>query len=435
MFYDGSGNFVTDEVTVTVVDTTASTITSAPADASYEYGTSSYVLSWTATDLDPATYTVYVDDVQQVSGSWSSGVAVPYDAGGLALGTHNITIVFYDGSGNFATDEVTVTVVDTTEPVITSAPADGSYEYGTSSYVLNWTAMDLDPTTYQIYVDNTLQMSSNWNNSSEVVFEAGGLSVGTHNITIVFYDGSGNKASDEVIITVVDTTAPIIVVRPSNMSFEEGTTGHWANWTAEDLRPDLYLIEVNGTSVKNGTWNSGEPVTFLLDDFTAETYILTITFYDRSGNSVTDEIIVIVTAPIADDPPVIKNVIVKPRFPKENESFAIFAIVTDDHGVSSVKLHFKINDDASWQIVQMEKVNGTFWKAEFSGYPRNTVFRYYVEAIDTRNQSTTSSEQLILIGKKVARTPGYTVDSTLLALILLMSTAALVKYQRKRTKK
>ncbi|UCG89575.1 MAG: hypothetical protein JSU57_03630, partial [Candidatus Heimdallarchaeota archaeon] len=71
-------------------------------------------ISWTATDLDPATYTVYLDGAFNTSGSWTSGNAFLVDIDGLAVGLYNFTVVCVDASGNSNSDTVWVTVEETT---------------------------------------------------------------------------------------------------------------------------------------------------------------------------------------------------------------------------------------------------------------------------------------------------------------------------------
>jgi len=82
---------------------------------------------------------------------------------------------------------------------------DFSMPIGEISVILNWTASDSTPWSYEIFVNSTEVKSGSWNGSSIIyVFEPD--SVGLWNVTIILYDGFGNIATDTVMIEVVATS-------------------------------------------------------------------------------------------------------------------------------------------------------------------------------------------------------------------------------------
>ncbi len=106
------GNEESDRVLVTVVDITPPTI-SRPADIEYEYAMTGHTISWVVEDLNPATYTIYLNGLPLESGMWNSStetITIPVDD--LDAGTHIYTIVVTDAHGNSVCDTVMVTVVD-----------------------------------------------------------------------------------------------------------------------------------------------------------------------------------------------------------------------------------------------------------------------------------------------------------------------------------
>jgi hypothetical protein len=80
------------------------------ADFDYDEGDTGNIISWTATDMFPANYTIYKDGVYEDSGFWNSVTPITKNVDGLAPGTYVYLLVVSDRVGNTAQDTVTVTV-------------------------------------------------------------------------------------------------------------------------------------------------------------------------------------------------------------------------------------------------------------------------------------------------------------------------------------
>lgn len=81
---------------------------SPPSDIVYVVGTTDHDISWECTDLNPDYYELYRDGELISTGPWTGGLT--YSIDGLAAGSYNFTVVFYDLAGNSANDTVLVTV-------------------------------------------------------------------------------------------------------------------------------------------------------------------------------------------------------------------------------------------------------------------------------------------------------------------------------------
>ncbi len=97
------------EIACTCIDCTEPIVFS-PADVEYPFGDTSNSITWSATDMNPLTYTLYKDDVEIASDIWRSEIGIPVDVDGLAAGIYDFKIVFIDAGGNSAEDIVIVTV-------------------------------------------------------------------------------------------------------------------------------------------------------------------------------------------------------------------------------------------------------------------------------------------------------------------------------------
>jgi len=293
-FVDYFGNFITDRVVFTVEDTTDPDIISAPSDFTMEAGDTGQNLSWTATDVNPNAYTIELQGSGIVAGptAWTSGVAITYNIpDSIAVGVYDYMVNFTDHYGNFNTDSVEITVEDTTDPDIISAPSDLALEFGYTGENLSWTATDANPNVYTIELQGLgiVADPTAWTSGVPITYNiTDGFAIGVYVYTVNFTDYYGHFITDSVEITVEDTTNPTIISAPSDLAVEAGYTGQSLSWTATDAHPDIYTIELQGSGIVANptTWTSGGAITYNIPDgFTMGVYIYIVNFTDDYGNS------------------------------------------------------------------------------------------------------------------------------------------------------
>jgi len=319
-FTDDFGHYTTDTVLITVQDTTAPLITNYPDDIILELGYSGKSISWTATDLKHSIYTILNGSSEIIVGPipWSSSVVVTYDIpDGLEIGTYTYTINFTDTSYNFDLDTVLITIQNNAPPVFTATPNDVILELGYSGENVSWTATDLNPSTYAIlnYSSEIIAGPAPWSSGVMVTYDIpDGLEIGSYIYTINFMDIFGNFNTDTVLITVQDTTAPLITNYPDYLILEfGGYSGESISWTATDSNPGTYTI-LNGSSeiIMGPTpWSNGVMVTYdIPDGLGIGIYIYTINFTDIFGNFNLDTVFITVqdtTAPLITNYPDDRN--------------------------------------------------------------------------------------------------------------------------------
>jgi N-acetylneuraminic acid mutarotase len=185
---DASGNSVSASMVVTVVDTTPPTITDVPAPITVEQtsgaGATVNLPLPTASDLCDASPTVSSD-----------ALAV------FPLGTTVVTFLVRDASGNEATATTTVTVEDTTAPVLSNVPASFTLEQTQGA----GTPYTLVPPT----VSDVCDAGVTFTHDAPAVFPLGDTLV-----TFTATDGSGNSVSISMTVTVVDTTPSVLTGVP-----------------------------------------------------------------------------------------------------------------------------------------------------------------------------------------------------------------------------
>ncbi len=264
---DVSGNTLTGFINVTVQDTTAPTWVIATANQVVELG-NSFLFSVKGNDLQPLTY--LINDSRFAINSTGS----IRNNTGLTIGIYPLIANITDASGNNIWGAFNVTVVDTTPPVWSSAPANQNTELGQSfSYDVN--ATDLQTVTY--WINNTANFAVN--SGTGLITNVSGLAVGTYSLRINASDGT-NTNSAAITITVQDTTLPIWTIAPANQNIELGQS-FLQNTAASDLQTITYTINnsaftINSTgSIRNNT------------GLTIGMYPLNVTATDTSGNRIT----------------------------------------------------------------------------------------------------------------------------------------------------
>ena len=202
---DNFGNSVSATQTVTVIDTD-NPIVNAPADATIEAtGQLTLVTSGEiGTIIDNAIGIGTATAIDSVD-----GVLTPVlTESSLELGKHIVTWTVTDSSGNQGTATQTVTIEDTTSPIV-DAPAD---------VVLVSTAPltivppeTLGTATATDSVDDNLTITND--------YPSDGFAVGEHTVTWSAVDHSGNVGTATQNVKITDGTLPIIVT-PTDVVLE-----------------------------------------------------------------------------------------------------------------------------------------------------------------------------------------------------------------------
>jgi len=286
------------------VDWEEPVITIAPSDFSAEQGYTGKSISWTAIDSNPDTYTIELQGTGLVAGPtvWASGAAINYNIPeGFGVGTYEYFVNFTDDYDNSIIDSVNFTVEVNANPVITISPENINAEFGYSGQSISWTATDTDPGTYTIELQGTGIVASPtvWTSGVAIIYNIpDGFGLGTFFYTVNFTDDYGNFITDSITFTVEDTTDPVITFSSNDITIEIGYSNLNISWTATDIFPGTYTIELIGSGIVIGpiTWSSGSPIAYgIPDGFAPGVYKFNITLTDDSGNYASGTITVTIT--------------------------------------------------------------------------------------------------------------------------------------------
>jgi hypothetical protein len=179
---DGAGNTSSGTFEVTVVDTTAPTVSGPGAITAEATSAAGRDVSFSTSALDA------VSGVLATSCTPASGTAFP-------IGTTTVACTATDGAGNTGETSFTVTVEDTTSPQLTLPSGVAAEATGPDGAAATWTATASD------VVDGAVDVSCS--PASGTTFALGATTV-----ECSATDQAGNGATGSFEVTVADSTAP-----------------------------------------------------------------------------------------------------------------------------------------------------------------------------------------------------------------------------------
>ncbi|MBA7512300.1 hypothetical protein ES705_04304 [subsurface metagenome] len=184
-------------------------ISNAPSDLTVEAGYTGQIVSWTAIDANPDTYTIELQGTGIVAGptAWTSGNAINYDIpDGFSVGSYIYTINFTDNYDHFITDSVNFTVEeDTTKPKLVANASDLVLNEGYTGQSISWTATDANPDNYTIELQGAglIAGPTAWTSNVAITYNIpDGFTPGIYTYNITFTDESGYSISDTVTVTI-----------------------------------------------------------------------------------------------------------------------------------------------------------------------------------------------------------------------------------------
>ncbi len=195
---DASGKSTSCSFKVTVRDTTKPLITVCPSARTLSAGANCKAA------LPDLTAQVTATDVCATPGITQTPTAGTL----LQLGVHTVTFRATDAAGNFSTCATTITVTDSTPPIISACVSDQTLEAG-----LNCQALLPDLTGLLIAADTCSLLST-----SQSPPPGTPLTLGAHTITMSAKDTANNEAVCTFTVTVRDTTPPVVLSAPESVS-------------------------------------------------------------------------------------------------------------------------------------------------------------------------------------------------------------------------
>ncbi|MGD9396773.1 MAG: hypothetical protein PVJ05_10120 [Candidatus Thorarchaeota archaeon] len=187
---------------------------------------------------------------------------------------------------------------DIRDPVITG-PGDQDVLFGTENVTLTWTLEDEYPFSIEVWVDDLLNVTTVWTNTTfDYVYNVSAsfpsFALGEYEIKLIAIDQNSNFAEDMITFRIYENVTPIIE-GPDPVEFTFSETGYSLSWNITEDNPSMYEIRKNNESVANGTIDPDEPfIEYSLDGLEVGVYNFTLYANDTSGNTATHSVLVTV---------------------------------------------------------------------------------------------------------------------------------------------
>ncbi len=293
---DVSGNSVTSAgVKVTVSNPVASTLTvsiSSPAASATVSGTMS-VAAAASDSVTISSVQLQVDGASVGAADTSSPYNFSWNTTSVANGSHTLTAVAKDSSGNTATSTgVKVTVnnpVASTLTVSITSPAASATVSGTVSVAA--TATDsVTISSVQLQVDGANVGSADTASPYNFSWSSTSVANGSHTLTAVAKDSSGNTATStgvKVTVNNADTTPPTVsITSPAASATVSGTITVSAT-AADNVAVASVQLQVDGANVGSADTASPYSFSWVTSNYANGSHTLTAIAKDAAGNSTT----------------------------------------------------------------------------------------------------------------------------------------------------
>jgi len=260
---DQSGNYITKQVVVTVIDNIAPSVVINPAP---------YVVALPASG---SVNLVVENIVSSVSDNCTLAPVVsisPASVSCAVLGSVTVVVTVVDASGNTTTSSKTIQVVDQIAPVIT-VPATPV------TLALSASGTAVLPSSTASATDNCGPVTLTYSNS---VFSCSNL--GANTVVVTATDASGNQSTSSMTVNVVDNTNPTLTLVSTPVVIALNASGQGSTSAAQ--------LVANASDNCNIASITASPVTFACANLGANT--ITVVATDGSGNTTTQTISVTV---------------------------------------------------------------------------------------------------------------------------------------------
>ncbi len=295
-----------------------------PDDFTIELGSLDVLISWDVIENNQKNYTVELDGIQIEASIWLPDSPITIDISGLNNGVYHYNLTVFDTSGNFATDEVVVSVIDTNSPNIIG-PTDIELLLDEQGVEIGWIVEDEDPDAYTLTHNETDIISGNWISGEMISLVLEGLEEGFHIYHLTVVDQTGNVADDELVVHILPSGIPSLS-SPADMYFAEGDINQRITWYVSDNDPTFYILEINELVFTNSSWVAQPFVEIHLQTYISGYYNFTLSLFDESNNMISDTVFVQIYAlnPQTNNPPPPSNP--SPSIPQNVFFVAIAAI-------------------------------------------------------------------------------------------------------------
>ena len=216
-----------------------------------EIGQQNHLLTWFGATTNPFMCNISVDETVIQSFEWQ-GLNITLDLESIGIGTHLIEFILFNSSSLVLSDSFWITVFPTESPIITPLQTSPLSIEWNDTLVLSWDLFDNSPSRWEIYLNNTLYSTGNWESRSiQLDWTVPILNESCYNVTVVAIDILGQNTLSSISLFVMEPSPPIIAVLPFNTEVPWGVKGTSFSWSVHG--GNTWKIWKNGSIIHEGS--------------------------------------------------------------------------------------------------------------------------------------------------------------------------------------
>ncbi|MFX1475686.1 MAG: hypothetical protein ACFFCO_09475, partial [Promethearchaeota archaeon] len=199
---------------------------------SIEVGHEGETIQWQGHTRSPLFFNLTVNSTLHTADTWN-GDTITLNLESLEIGAHNVTLLLFNGTELVHTDSFWVSVYPISNPIIVPLQPSQIISTWNEELVLSWELVDLSPSSWSIYLNETVVASKWWTIPEFLLhWTLPVLDEDVYNITVVTIDAFGLSSNHTTWVTIQSPSPPAIFFISENTIFQWGQENATLAWRA-----------------------------------------------------------------------------------------------------------------------------------------------------------------------------------------------------------
>jgi len=267
-------------------------------------------------------------------------------------GLYEITVKASDNAGNIGSITIAVRIDNTKPTAKIDTPANNSYIHGIVE--INITGEDANFNRTDLYIRGGLVASLDVNGKNTYTWNTETFADGEYTITLKVYDNANNIATDEIKVTIDNTSPTAQIITPTPLDNVEGN----CNITIFAFDANLELIQLSADGSNLTSWITSGIHYFFWDTSPINgAHTIKLNVYDKTGTKTERTVTIVVdnTSPSVS--------IITPQTGAELSGIATINFAASDTNLKSVQLlidqsAFNVTETTTYQWDTTKFVDG-----------------------------------------------------------------------------
>lgn len=196
----------------------------------------------------------------------------------LELGYYNVSLVLFDESGHFSMNSLNLSIMS--YHIEREGPLE--IEKGQNNSIITWKGFTSSPLSYELFINDVKEAEQIWE-GEDIYYDLNKLTLGDHNLKIVFYNGSNKLFDDYFKVQIFPFAAPYFIEKPKDHTI------FWNDslvleWEIFDNTPREWILFINNKLLKKNVWTEKNiSITWTVPNYNEGLHNISLVAYDNAG--------------------------------------------------------------------------------------------------------------------------------------------------------